>query len=594
MDYINLTNCYEKLENTTKRLEKTYIISEFLKELILEKDPEPVINLLRGSAFPSWEQKKIGVSDKLIIKALSPSTGTNKEKIEKLFTKTGDLGLVAEELTKTKTQTTLQTKKLTCDFVHFQIRRLAELEGEGTVNKKVGLMSELLTSASPIEAKFIVRTLLEQLRVGVADGTLRDAVVWCFFNHHLGARYYSKTNQLEIPEDNKEKYSQLSEKVQRAYDLTNDFAEVFLILKKEGSQGLDKISLVAGKPINVMLFQKVQNIDEAFAQVGKPAAFEYKIDGFRLQIHSHKGKITLYTRNLENVTKQFPDVVESLKESIKEQDYIIDTEVAGIDPKTKKYVAFQFISQRIKRKYDIEKLAKEIPVLINVFDIISFKNESLIEAPFHRRRHIIEKMVKPIKDKIQPITQLVTDKEKEAEKFYKESLDLGNEGVMAKSLDSPYKPGSRVGYGVKIKPILDTLDLVIVKAEYGEGKRAGWLTSYTIACLSKDKKFLEVGKISTGIKEKEQETGITYSEITKILKPLIQSQDGKEVTVKPKVVIEIAYEEIQKSNEYSSGYGLRFPRLVFLRTGIKAKPIDEINTIEDIEKIYLIQRNRNM
>src|SRR3989344_6335024 len=206
MDYLKLTECYKKLEETSKRLEKTYIISQLFKELKNEKDIEAVINLLRGSVFPIWEERKIGVSDKLIIKALSTSTGNSKEKIEKLFSKTGDLGIVAEQLTENKNQTTLGSKKLTVDIIHSKIRSLAELEGEGTVNRKVGIISELLTSASPLEARFIVRIILEQLRVGIAEGTIRDAIVWCFFSEKLKLKYDSKTNELDYPKENKNEY----------------------------------------------------------------------------------------------------------------------------------------------------------------------------------------------------------------------------------------------------------------------------------------------------------------------------------------------------------------------------------------------------
>ncbi len=276
---------------------------------------------------------------------------------------------------------------------------------------------------------------------------------------------------------------------------------------------------------------------------------------------------------------------------LKADNYILDAEVIGLDPKTKKWLPFQSISQRIKRKYDIEELIAKVPVMINVFDVISYENESLLNAPFNRRRHIIEKIVKVVPDRLQPAKQIITDKLEEAEKFYKEALSLGNEGVMAKNLEGIYKPGSRVGYGVKIKPILETLDLIIVKADYGEGKRAGWLSSFTVACLdSKKEKLLEIGKVSTGVKEKEQEDGTTYEEITKLLKPLMQEQKGKEVTVKPKIVIEVAYEEIQKSTEYSSGYALRFPR--FLRVRFD-KGMRDLNTIKEVETIYDQQRSRN-
>jgi len=591
MDYLKLTEYCQKLESTSKRLEKTYILNQLLKEIKREQDISAVLSLLTGKVFPAWDERKIGVSDKIVIKALATSTGTSSDKIIKLFSKIGDLGLVAEELTKNKQQSTLFTKNLTVEFVYNQIRNLAELEGEGTVNKKIGLISELLTSASPNESKFIVRTILEQLRVGIAEGTIRDAIVWCFFSEKLKLKYTQETNELNVPKENQQEYSKILDSIQNGYDLTNDFGEVFRIIKEEGIKALEKIQLKAGKPLNVMLFQKAKNIEEAFEIVGKPCALEFKFDGFRLQCHCNNSKITLYTRRLENVTKQFPDVVEILKNGLKSNNYIIDAEAIGIDPKTKKWLPFQAVSQRIKRKYDIEELAKKVPVMLHVFDIISCNNESLLEAPFYRRRHFIEKIVVPIENKLAAAKQIVTENLEEAEKFYAESLSLGNEGIMAKNLSSPYKPGSRVGFGIKIKPILETLDLVIVKAETGEGKRAGWLTSYTVACYDdKKERLLEIGKVSTGVKEKEQEEGVTYEEITKLLKPSITETKGNSVIVTPKIIIEVAYEEVQASNEYSSGYALRFPRFLRIRFD---KKLDDINTLKEVKQIYDEQRARN-
>lgn len=591
MDYSKLAEYYNELEGTSKRLEKTYIVTKVLKEAIKEKDHEPLINLIRGKVFPAWDERKIGVSDKIIIKALATSTGNSNDKIVKLFSKLGDLGLVASELTKDKKQTTLHTKKLTVEIVYKNIQSLAELEGEGTVNKKVSLMSELLTSASPMEAKYIVRLILEQMRIGIAESTLRDSIVWCFFGEKLKLNYVKETNELILPENNRTEYDSFAEKIQRGYDITNDYAEVFRIVKEEGIKGLEKVSLKSGKPINIMLFQKAKDIEEAFEIVGKPAAFEFKYDGFRLQVHNHDGKITLYTRRLENVTKQFPDVVEVIKRGVKGNKFILDSEVIGIDPKTKAWLPFQAISQRIRRKYDIEKIAKDVPVMINVFDIMSYNNENMLNTPFVRRRHLIEKIVPKIPEKLQPAKQIVTDKIEEAQKFYEESLSLGNEGIMAKNLSSEYKPGSRVGYGIKIKPVLETLDLVIVKADYGEGRRAGWFTSYTVACYdNKKENLLEIGKVSTGLKEKENEEGTTFDEMTKILKHLVISSEGKGIIVKPKVIVEVAYEEVQKSHEYSSGYALRFPRFLRLR---EDKSLKDINTLKEVEKIYEMQRGRN-
>src|SRR3989344_8222533 len=314
-----------------------------------------------------------------------------------------------------------------------------------------------------------------------------------------------------------------------------------------------------------MLFQKAHDIEDAFERVGKPCAFEYKYDGFRLQIHKKSGKITLYTRHLENVTKQFPEVVKYAETHIDADNFILEGEAVGFDPKTKKYKPFQFVSQRIKRKHDIEELSKKLPVELNIFEVIYLNGKNCIKEPYEKRREMIEKIIKEEKWKIIIAKQIVTSSEKDAKKFYEEALANGQEGTMAKNMKGIYKPGSRVGFGVKIKPTMDTLDLVIVGAQWGEGKRSKWLSSFTIACLDEDTgEYVELGNVGTGIKELEGE-GVTFDQLTKLLQPLIIEDKGKTVKVTPKIVVEVDYEEIQKSPTNSSGYALRFPRVVNLR-----------------------------
>jgi DNA ligase-1 len=337
-----------------------------------------------------------------------------------------------------------------------------------------------------------------------------------------------------------------------------------------------------------MHLKEAKGIENAFERVGKPAAFEYKYDGFRIQVHKKDKEIILFTRRLENVTKQFPEVVKYVKEHIKGKSFILDTEAVGFDPKTKKYLPFQSMSQRIKRKYDIDKMAKDFPVEMNVFDAVYFEGKNLMAEPFEKRRQLIEKIVKPEKRKIVVAKQLVTSDAKEADKFYNESLSQGEEGVMVKNLKGIYKPGSRVGYGVKVKPVMETLDLVVVAADWGEGKRGKWLSSYTVACRDEETgELLEIGKVGTGFKELETEEGVTFAQMTELLKPLIKSEKGKKVFVRPKIVIELRYEEIQKSPTYSSGYALRFPRLVKLR---EDKAVDEASTIAMVKELYKEQK----
>ncbi|HLD11275.1 MAG TPA: ATP-dependent DNA ligase [Candidatus Nanoarchaeia archaeon] len=580
MNYLLLVDIYEKLEKTSKRLEKTSIISEFLKK-IKKDDIEEIINLLRGNVFPVWEEKKIGVNDKLVIKAISRVTGIRDKDIEKKWAKIGDLGKVAEELIKNKKQMSLSEKELSVNKVFENIRKLAELEGGGAVERKVGLISELLTNATPVEAKYITRTLLEDLRIGIAESTLRDAIIWAYLGEELKIKYIN--NNLEL--ENREIYVEVVDKVQYNYDLCNDFVEVTKNILKYGLDFYKKSKLLGGKPINVMLYPKAEDIEDGFKIIGSRVALEFKYDGFRLLLIKYKGKISLFTRRLENVTKQFQDVANLVEENINGDNFILDSETIAIGL-NKKWLPFQVLSQRIKRKYNIHEMIKKIPVIIRVFDIVQYNNENLMDKPFIERRNLLEKIIKK-NERLDVAEQLITDNIEEAKKFYEKSLKLGNEGIMMKNLNGRYQPGRRVGYGVKIKPILENLDLVIVSAEWGTGKRTKWLSSFTLATINKND-FLEIGKVGTGIKEKSKE-GVSFDELTRLLKKLIIEEDGREVKLKPKIVVEVAYEEIQKSTNYVSGFALRFPRIIRIKED--RRPTD-INNIDSIKNIFIKQRNR--
>jgi DNA ligase-1 len=558
MKYSDLCEIYEALEAHSSRLEKTEILSEFLKKLKHEKNKE-IVYLLQGRIFPDYDEREIGISTQLVIKALSKSTGNSDHEIEKLWKKLGDLGLVAEQIVGKKKQSTLFSHNLTTQKVLENLQKLPTLEGKGTVDKKMALIAELLTSASPKEAKYIVRTLLSDLRIGTGAGTIRDAIVWACFE-----------------KENKEAYVA----VQEAYDKATDWKLVFEQACK-GVSELEKTDLEPGKPVKVMLYPKVSSVEEAFERAGKPSAFEFKYDGFRMMINKEEnGKIKLFTRRLDNVSLQFPDIIKYVKEHINGKSFIVDSEAVGYDPKTKKYRPFQEISQRIKRKYDIERLEKELPVELILFDIIYYEGKSYIKIPFRERRKLLEKITKKERHKVILAEQIVTDKEKEAKEFFEKAMEEGQEGLMVKNLDAPYKPGSRIGYGYKWKPEDRDFDLVITEAEYGTGKRAGWLTSYTVVCRDEGK-FLEVGKVSTGLKEKEE--GLSFKEMTKLLKPLIEKEDGRTVKVRPKIVVAVTYQNIQKSPTYASGYALRFPRITRFRPD---RNTSDIASLKEIEKEY--------
>jgi len=579
---------YEQLEKTTKRLEKTKQLADFLQQLP-EKDFSHVLLLLEGRVFPAWDERKIGMASRLLLKVISMATGASQEKLEEEWKKTGNLGDVAASVKQTKRQATLFAQELTTQKVFENLQKLATIEGHGTVDLKVKLVVELLTSASSQEAKYIVRTILEDLRVGLGEGTVRDAIVWAFFADKIGLTYDAAKNELVLPDDNRTTYEEYLNAVQEAYNVANDFAAVALAAK-QGLHALQNIYLLPGKPVKVMLYQKAEDILDAFEIVGKPAAFEYKFDGFRLQIHKADGKLVLFTRRLENVTTQFPDVLAAVEQNVVGDSFVLDAEAVGYSPETKKYIAFQNISQRIKRKYDIAEMAVKFPVELDLFDVLYYNGQSQIKKTFAERRVLLQQILaRQIPQKIQLAQQIVTAKEDVAARFYEQSLAAGNEGMMVKNLQGMYKPGSRVGYGVKIKPTLDTLEVVIVGAEWGEGKRSKWLSSYVIAVRNPETgELLEIGRVSTGLKEKPEE-GMSFQQISELLQPLIITEKGREVVVKPEVVIEVDYEEIQKSPSYTSGFALRFPRFVKLR---EDRGKDDVSTTEEVKRFYEKQRGR--
>ena len=568
MEYKKLAEFYNGAGSTTKRLEKIAILAKFLKHLD-EKDRD-VLYLLLGDIYPEYDERKIGISSQLAIKAISKATGVDEKTVVREWKEIGDLGKVAEKLTAKRKQATLHRHVLTTEKVLENLRKLPELEGKGTVSRKISLITELLTSATPAEALYIIRTLLADLRIGVKESTARDA---------MAAAFFSSSDKDSV------------KKIQDAIDKSNDLAAVFDIVRDGKIDELEKIHLQVGKPVKVMLAQKAENISDAFEAVGKPCAIEYKYDGFRLVIHKKGDKITLFTRRLENVTKQFPEVIDYIKKYVKGDSFILDSEAVGFDRKTKEYRPFQEISQRIRRKYDIEKLQEELPIEINVFDILYYEGKSLLNEPFEKRTALIEKIVGNHPYKIIHAKQIITSDEEKAQEFYKKALRDNQEGVMFKNLKKEYQPGSRVGHMLKVKPEARDLDLVITGGEYGTGKRHGWLSSFILSCRDDSTgKFLEIGKMGTGIKEKsteESKIGISFNELTEKLKPYFLEEKGKSVKIKPKIVISVTYQEIQHSPNYSSGFALRFPRFTALR---QDKSPSDASTLEDVKKDFKAQK----
>jgi DNA ligase-1 len=562
MEYKLLCDYYERLEKESSKLEKTKILAELFSKCSLE-ELEKVVFLVQGIVYPKYTQLELGIATQLMIKAMAKAYGTSEEKIEEEFARLGDLGLVAEKLSKNKKQVTLIKKTLSVEKVFEELRKLPLFSGEGSQERKIQTIYHLLLMAEPKEAKYVTRTILGELRIGVAEGLIRDAIVEAF-----------------LPIKTKEEKERSEEAVDYAWNILSDFSLVAKIAKEKGIEGLKKVKIEIGRPIQVMLGEKAESIEEVVREFGEVAA-EWKYDGMRTIIMKKNDKIWLFTRRQEDVTKQFPDLVELCKKGIKANECVIEGEAIAVDPKTNIPMAFQVLSQRIHRKYDIEKMIEKIPIQIHLFDIVYLNGEMLINKPLIERRKILESIIEVIPGKFELAKQLITKDVKKIEEFYNEAINAKQEGLMLKVLNSPYRFGRHVGGWYKIKPTMENLDLVIVGATWGEGARANWLTSFELAVRDPDTgNFLRCGMMSTGLTEEE------YEMMTEMLKPLIIQERGKEVKVRPKIVVEVKYQEIQKSPNYESGYALRFPAFVRLR---EDKGPEEADTIERLVELYKSQ-----
>jgi len=648
MDYSKLVEVYEFLEKTPGRLEKTAKIAQLLAETPSQLLPV-VVPLMEGRVFPPWVDKEMGIAGLLMIKIISTATGYNAEHVSERFDKLGDLGLVAEELLKKKRQQALFAKRVDVGNISENLQRLAEVSGKGSQERKFRLASELLSSASPPQAKYIVRTVLGTLRTGASTGVIRDAVVKAFFADVISdadeivdtlknskkraflcdeglidnlilkgkisekeaenivsqnaikeksvvaikaAELWKKDAKIDsvltLKNDEAGKLKTgLVELVEWAWYMRPDYGEIAQAAAESGAEGLGKIKVKVGEPLMVLLAEKSPSLQEALDEFEEPA-IEIKYDGVRLSVHRKGEHIWLFTRKLEDVTAQFPEVAEMAKKAAKVREFIIEGEMVAVDSQGRP-LPFQYLSQRVQRKYEIEKLVKEVPVKLNLFDIVYADGEELFEMPLKGRRKRLEKAVKEVEGRLEFALQLITKDLKKAEEFYRAAIEQGQEGVMVKNLNAEYQPGRRVGYWLKVKPALETLDLAIVGAVWGTGKRAGVFSSLILGCRSGDG-FAECGMLGTGIKEKKaQEGDITFEEITKILKPHVISVEKDRIVIKPAVVIEVEYEEIQKSPNYNSGYALRFPRFVRIRTD---KGPEEADDIGRVQKIYEQQKGK--
>ena len=548
MKYQELVNVYEALGATTKRLEKTDILADFLKT-VEEEDLEKITLMALGSVFPSWSEEEQGIGDKLVMKAVGDAVGVSVDVVEDAIRDEGDIGAAAEKLYAKKTQMTFFSQPLTVKFVYGQLRKLATISGSRSTARKISNILELLSSASAKEAKYICRTILEELRIGVGEGIIRDAISQAFDVDKAVA--------------------------ERAHMLTNDLGLVAKVAMLEGEDGLKKLTLVPGRPVKPMLAQLSEGIDISIEEMGC-ALCETKYDGFRTQFHKNGDEITLFTRRLENVTHAFPDAVDFIRRGFPDEDFIAEGEIVGY--KDNKPLPFQTVLQRVRRKYDINDAMKNVPIKIFLYDLLYFK-EPVVDEPIIKRREILENAVDCSIDELNlsDIVKVGPENIDDAVELFNKSIAGGHEGIMIKNCSEPYIPGIRGKKMLKFKAEPETLDAVIVGGTKGIGKRGEFIGSYEIALRDEYGELLTITKIGSGLSDDD------LANLTRQMKEIIISEKGTHISVQPKIVLEIKYSEIVKSPEYPAGYSLRFPIVKSIRTD---KGVEDIDTIERLESMY--------
>jgi len=544
-----LAELCEKLESTTKRISKVNIVAEFLKGLE-PQEVEPAVSMILGRPFPKWSQQTLEVSWATLSEIIKRLTRVNWEIFTNAFSQTGDIGSAAKilfENSRFRKQALLFEKALTIMEVRRSFEAIAETTGYGSREKKERLIEALLSLASPVEAKYLVKIFIGEMRTGFSEGLMEQAV--------------SKAFQIPL------------ETVQRANMMFGDIGTVAATTKTEGKEALSKVGFNVFWPVKPMLAQMASTVSEALKEHGGKTAFEYKLDGARVQIHKKGKDIRIFSRRLTDVTESLPEIADIVRGNVKAEETILEGEVIAVNGEGHP-IPFQHLMRRFKRVHAVEDVAEAVPVRLYLFDILYLNGESLISLPYLQRRKILAENVGEI-----PITKnIIADNIQEAEKFLQEAINNGHEGLMAKRIDSEYAPGIRGKRWLKIKPTLEPLDLVIVSAEYGYGRRHEWLSDYYLAARDPETgEFLTVGKTFKGL------TDMEIIEMTRRLKELAVKEEPRRVFVLPKIVVEVAYNEIQKSPKYKCGMALRFARITRIR---EDKTPEEADTIQKVREIY--------
>ncbi len=547
MNFRRFAETLEEMSKTPKRSLKKSLAADFLKELDIE-DVALTADFLSGRIFPESDTRSLNISWRGVMKAIGLLMDVKGKDIMKHYR--GDVGVALAALIDSKehsVQTSLFQEPLTITSVGSSFEKMAEASGKGSSREKEGLLVGLLSDASSIEVRYLTSLILGDLRTGLSEGLLLEAIAQAF----------------GVSED----------LARRAWSFSGNLGEVARLSAAEGEKGLAAVSIELFRPVKPMLATPAESVKEVMEEGGDEFAFELKLDGARVQIHKYGNEVRIFSRRLNDVTESLPEIAQIVVDEIDLQECVLDGEVVAINEVGTPY-PFQVVMRRFGRTRDVDEMAEKVSLSLSLFDILVQDGKTTADEPYSARRNLLSENV-PHRLLVE---NLVTRSQEAANKFFEHSKGLGHEGVVAKKVSSAYVPGVRGKLWFKIKHVLDTLDLVIVAAEWGHGRRSNWLSDYHLAVRNEESgEFEIVGKTFKGFTDEE------FKQMTERLQRIKTSESRGVVRVKPEIVVEVVASEIQKSSTYKSGLALRFARITSIRND---KTPEDAMTLSDLEKMF--------
>ncbi|HLC82165.1 MAG TPA: ATP-dependent DNA ligase [Candidatus Nanoarchaeia archaeon] len=562
MDFQELVELYEQLENTASGNQMREILSGFFKK-VPAKEVRIVAYLTLGQISSGFTAINLGLADKLVLKAIARSSGKELPPIMKIMHQTGDVGLTAEETLHKKPRTLVPVEKLTITDLFENLQQIAQASGAGSQDLKCNLLISLLQRASAKGAKYITRIVLGTLRMGVGEMTVLDSLALAYTGE--------KKNKAVL---------------ETAYNICPDVGIIAETIVKKGLSGLEKMEIHLGRPIKMMLAQRVEALEDIPRKISGPLAVEGKYDGERVQAHKSKEGIVLFSRRLENITEQFPDLVDYFKKQITAKEFVLEAEIIAIDEQGK-HQPFQLLMQR-RRKHHVQEYVKKIPIQAKLFDLLYLDGKSLLQESYEQRYKLLKKIVIQSKH-IALSDRLVNIELPQLKAFFEKMLQEGYEGVMIKSLSGEYQAGTRGWNWIKwkkeyVKDLGDTFDLVVVGAYHGKGRRSGLYGALLCAVYDqKEDAFKTICKLGTGLTD-EVLAGLPeqlkkYKVDKKPVRVQVKKEMEPDLWFEPAIVVEVLAAEVTKSPFHTLGYALRFPRFIRIR---EDKTAEQTTTSKEI------------